>query len=70
MKWVAGWNMPGYLPEAEPVEFDSKKEAIEFLIDELTREGMSGRKLRDTRRELAEYGGTQYKGYAYWVTRG
>lgn len=66
-KWVAGWNMPGYLPEMEPVEFDSRNEATEFLVNELVSEGASE---SEARRELAEYGETQYKEYVYWVTQG
>jgi hypothetical protein len=34
-KYVAGWNMPGYLPEMEPAEFDSFEEAKAFIVDEL-----------------------------------
>ena len=35
--FVAGWNMPGYLPDtAEPLpEFDTTEEAWEYLIDEI-----------------------------------
>lgn len=34
MKWTAGWNLPGCLPEMEPAVFDSKEEAEEFIRDE------------------------------------
>lgn len=34
-KYIAMWNMPGYLPEMEPFETDSFKEAREFIADEL-----------------------------------
>jgi hypothetical protein len=33
MKYIAGWNMPGYLPEMEPVIFDDQEQAIQFLND-------------------------------------
>ena len=33
-KFVAGWNMPGYLPDAEPVEFDDPDEAMEYVRDQ------------------------------------
>jgi hypothetical protein len=33
--WVAGWNMPGCLPESDPVEFDTWVEARDYLRDEL-----------------------------------
>lgn len=32
-KFVAGWNMPGYMPDAEPVEFDDSEEAMEYIRD-------------------------------------
>ena len=37
--FVAGWNMPGYLPEMEPGEFDTADEARDFLVDEINRIG-------------------------------
>lgn len=33
--YVAGWNMPGYMPEMEGSEFDSFDDAKQFIIDEL-----------------------------------
>ena len=36
-KYVAGWNMPGCLPEAEPAEFDSFDEAREYIQEEFRR---------------------------------
>ena len=36
-RFVAGWNMPGYLPEMEPAVFDHLGDAIAFLIDEINR---------------------------------
>lgn len=37
MNWVAGWNMPGYLPETDPVEFERRSDAIRYLADEMDR---------------------------------
>jgi hypothetical protein len=34
-KYVAGWNMPGYMPEMEVAEFDSFEDAKGFIQDEL-----------------------------------
>lgn len=34
-KFVAGWNMPGYLPDSEPAEFDSAEDALEYIKDEI-----------------------------------
>lgn len=32
---IAGWNMPGYMPETDPMEFDNDTDAVEFLKDNL-----------------------------------
>ena len=29
--WLAGWNMPGYMPEMEPIRTMDWDEAAEFL---------------------------------------
>ena len=34
MTWIAGWNLPGCLPEMEPVAFDTREEAEAFIADE------------------------------------
>ena len=36
MKYTAGWNSPGCLPEHDPYVFDTYEEAREFLFDELS----------------------------------
>jgi hypothetical protein len=33
----AGWNMPGYMPETDPQQFDSFEDAREYIADELDR---------------------------------
>lgn len=33
MKYIAGFNQPGYLPESEPEEFESFDEAKRYIID-------------------------------------
>lgn len=33
--YVAGYNIPGFLPEVEPATFDTFDEAKRFVIDEL-----------------------------------
>lgn len=35
--WIAGYNMPGYLPEMEPAAFETFDEARRFIIDEMER---------------------------------
>lgn len=32
-KFVAGWNMPGYLPDADPEVFDDAENAMEYVRD-------------------------------------
>lgn len=34
--YSAGWNMPGYLPEMDPMEFGTFEEAKQFILNELT----------------------------------
>ena len=35
--WVAGWNMPGYLPETMPESFDTWEEAHAYIVSEFER---------------------------------
>ena len=37
MTYIAGWNMPGYMPESEPEEFDTAREAVQYLLDTVER---------------------------------
>jgi len=32
---VAGWNMPGYMPDSEPADFDSFAAATGYIVEEL-----------------------------------
>lgn len=34
-KFVAGWNMSGYMPDMEPAEFDNAEDAKDYIIKEL-----------------------------------
>lgn len=52
MKFAAGWNLPGCMPEMEPAIFDTEAEAIAFIEDEQGRYGPD------------EYDGGPY---VYWV---
>lgn len=74
-KFVAGWNMPGYLPDADPVEFDDAEEALEYVRD-LMREDAEGMgwsredaEAIDTIEsdKAGEFGATMY-GKHYFVT--
>ena len=37
MNYIAGWNMPGYLPEVDPWVTDNYDDAVEYLLDEMAR---------------------------------
>lgn len=36
-RFVAGWNMPGYMPDSEPAEFDNAEDAKQYIIDTVKR---------------------------------
>lgn len=36
-RYVAGWNMPGYMPDNPPEEFDNADDAREHIADEMER---------------------------------
>lgn len=35
--WAVGWNMPGYMPDSEPMHFETWQEARDAYCDELLR---------------------------------
>lgn len=35
--WVAGWNMPGYMPDSEPARFETFEDARDYIADEMAR---------------------------------
>jgi hypothetical protein len=35
--WIAGWNLPGCLPEMDLAEFDTEEDAWSFIRDEMER---------------------------------
>jgi len=40
--WVAGWNMPGYLPEVDPEGFDTWEGAHAYIVESVERAWDSG----------------------------
>lgn len=34
-KYAAGWNMPGYMPDSDPAEFDDADDARAYIIEEM-----------------------------------
>jgi hypothetical protein len=37
VRYVSGWNMPGYLPESEPATFCDPAEAVAYLVNTVER---------------------------------
>lgn len=74
-KFVAGWNMPGYLPDAEPVEFDDSEEAMEYIRDAMREDAEGNGWSREDAEAIdgieadgaGEFGVTMY-GRHYFVT--
>lgn len=38
LKFVAGWNVPGEATDAEPAEFDTPEDAMDFIREEMRRD--------------------------------
>lgn len=80
-KYIAGWNMPGCLPEAEPCGFATFDEAKRYIIEELknmecTSGGYGDQDLAEEYCHLAEdvnlesgpFDTMVLDDYVYWVT--
>lgn len=76
MKYVAGWNQPGYLPEMEPAWFDDFSSAADFIHDEMERCVDSGwyedeqrwdRLLEEVEMQDDCFEMAGPDGYVYWV---
>ena len=76
-RWVAGWNMPGYMPDSEPAEFDKVEDAKQYIIetvkraedetdDETEAEILCGF-AEDVNLETADEFNAQCLQYVYWV---
>ena len=76
-RWVAGWNMPGYLPDSEPAEFDNAEDAKQYIIDAVkraedeTEDETEAETLcafaEDVNLETADEFSAQCLQYVYWV---
>jgi hypothetical protein len=62
-RFVAGWNMPGYMPDSEPAEFDDVRDACQYISDEI--DDATGEKVEITPGEFGQTIGA----YHYWVTQ-
>jgi hypothetical protein len=78
--WIAGTNMPGYMPDSDPIEFDDEYDAHDYIAslmkgvaDDIEDENQEGADdLRESAFDLkncvtGEYGRTIAGGH-YWVT--
>jgi len=57
--WVAGWNMPGYMPDSEPAGFETCDEAREYIAQEMVDASEAlgdGAEYDDRRAELHDTG--------------
>lgn len=77
-RYVAGWNMPGYMPDNEPAEFDNKEDAKEYIIETLKRfedeaqEGGEAETYCHGAEDINLAGDTfsqQIGNYVFWVTQ-
>jgi hypothetical protein len=80
--YTAGWNMPGYMPDSEPVQFDYADDAREYIADNMADyadsiedaaddDSMSAAELRTIAEHIREgYGelGITVAGWHYWIT--
>lgn len=53
MHYVAGWNMPGYMPDGEPAEFDDADDALEYIKD-------AAKDFEETSDEIGEFKNLEY----------
>lgn len=37
VRWIAGWNQPGCLPDSEPADFATRLDAVDYMQEELDR---------------------------------
>lgn len=82
--WVAGFNMPGYMPDNEPAVFESFEDACNYIADEMdcdaeliesadaektaAIEDAKARVMAAADKDPAEYGET-VGSYHFWIAR-
>lgn len=78
-RYVAGWNMPGYMPDSEPVEFEDADDALEYIkdaaknaIEQDSSEDAFEQRSDDvdswTADKTGEFGNT-FGNYHYWISQ-
>lgn len=78
VRYIAGWNMPGYMPDGEPAEFDDVDDAKRYIIEAIKRaedEAETEEKAEmlcafaeDVNMQNGEFS-ARCGDYVYWVTR-
>jgi hypothetical protein len=80
--YTAGWNMPGYMPDSEPVQFDEADDAREYIADNMEDyadsiedaaddDSMSAAELRTISEQVRDGSGelgVTVAGWHYWIT--
>jgi len=77
LKFVAGWNMPGYMPDNEACDFESSEAALDYIKAEATRDLDLEADNAEALQEIdswksdaqGEFGCT-FGNYHYWITKG
>ena len=68
---TAYWNIPGYLPDYEPLEFDTRDEALRYLADEILNWWgdfyVPNDQVDDAIAYLKENGWVHFNGYFYGI---
>lgn len=66
--YVAGWNMPGYMPDSEPCAFDTDSEARAYIAEAMDEGDIIDPSAIDAcRNGDGEYGAT-FGNWHYWVS--
>ncbi|BAN92314.1 hypothetical protein X534_gp03 [Ralstonia phage RSB3] len=78
MKWIAGTNQPGYMPDDMPAEFESQDEAKRYIIGQMKydEENAASEEVAEHLASLAEDANLEsgefsylFNHRVYWVTQ-
>lgn len=61
-KYSAGFNMPGYMPDSEPAEFDDADDARSYIAEEMRRSAEQAEEQADSISDADDYEETARKG--------
>lgn len=72
--YVAGWNMPGYLPETDPETFETFEDAVAYIAAEIERWRDQDADADIVRDETELHTGHEwaravYGNYVFWASR-